>query len=253
MNLLYASLASLFLSLISFIVTYFLIFTKGEWSKIVLHYGIPFAAGSILGNVFFHLLPEQISEYGYTSTTSIWIIVGILLMLITEAYFHCSHDSMHELECDNRKHAHLAPLNLMGDGIHNFLDGIAIGAAFLVHTEIGIITTIAIALHELPQEMADVSVLKLSGWRHSSILISNTLVSLTALVGVFVAFMISAMSNAMIPILVAIAIGQFIYIALADLVPEIHTKSGMKKYILEISIFIVGLLLMYVLTNVLPE
>ena len=253
MNLLYASLSSLVLSLISFVVTYFLLFTKGEWSKVVLHFGIPFAAGSILGNVFFHLLPEQIQDYGYSSSTSIWIVVGILLMLVTEAYFHCSHDSMHELECDNKKHAHLAPLNLMGDSIHNFLDGIAIGAAFLINIEAGIVTSIAIALHELPQEMADVSVLKLSGWSHKNILISNTLVSFTALIGVFVAFMLSMVNTSMVPILVSIAIGQFIYIALADLVPEIHSKTGVQKYIIEITIFIIGLILMYGLTKILPE
>lgn len=216
---------------------------------------ISFAAGSLIGDVFFHLLPEHIESYEYTNETVVGILVGIVLMLLVEAYLHCSHDSSHEIEViekehtDNHKgHSHLGKLNIIGDAIHNYLDGIAIAVSFMISPEVGFATTFAVILHEIPQELADVSVLAFSGWSKKRILIVNFLTALTAIAGVFTVFVLQSIDSTIERYLIPVAIGQFIYIALADLLPVIHKKAGVKKYIAEISAFIIGILIMYALT-----
>lgn len=248
MEFLYSILATLLVSSVSFVGIFVLLNRIREKSYIITAF-ISFAAGSLLGDVFFHLLPEQIisEEPFLTNETILGILFGIILMLIVEAYFHCSHDSSDEIE-HKHNHSHLAKLNLIGDGLHNFLDGLAIASSFLVSPEVGIATTIAVIFHEIPQELADVSVLSYSGWSRVKILLSNFATALTSVAGVLVVFLINGFVENAERVLVPIAIGQFIYIALADLIPEIHKKSGVKKYILEISAFIIGIGIMYLLT-----
>lgn len=250
MEFVYSIVATLLVSSVSFIGIIVLLQRIRKKSYIITAL-ISFAAGSLLGDVFFHLIPEQIisEEPFLTNETILGILFGIILMLIVEAYFHCSHDSSEELE-NHEKHSHLAKLNLIGDGLHNFLDGLAIASSFLVSPSVGIATTIAVIMHEIPQELADVSILSYSGWSRVKILLSNFATALTSLLGVLVTFVLNSFIEHAEAILVPIAAGQFIYIALADLIPEIHKKSGVKKYILEISTFVVGIAVMYLLTLV---
>jgi zinc and cadmium transporter len=140
-------------------------------------------------------------------------------------------------------------LNIIGDGIHNFLDGVAIASSFLISPEIGIATTIAVIFHEIPQEIADVSVLVYSGWNKARILVINFLTALTAMLGVVLVFVLTNFIEDLEKYLVPVAAGQFIYIALADLLPVIHRKAGVKKYIVEIAAFIIGLIIMFLLQS----
>ncbi len=242
--------ASLLVSLMSFVGIVLLV---NKISKsFILTALISFAAGSLIGDVFFHLLPESIETYGYSNTTVFGILIGIILMLLVEAYLHCSHDSEEEIEKANdhstHSHVHLGKLNTLGDALHNYLDGVALASSFLISPEIGIATTVAIILHEIPQEFADVSVLVYAGWSKAKILVMNFLTALTSLLGVFTVYILSSINSELEMYLIPIAIGQFIYIALADLLPVIHKKAGVKKYIIEITTFLIGIGLMYLLT-----
>lgn len=246
MELIYSLVATFVVSLISF-VGILLFFRKVTEKSNFITSLISFAAGALLGDAFLHLIGESISENGYSVEIMICVFAGILLMLVIEAYFHCSHDTTEELKHEHVKKSVLANLNTFGDAIHNFLDGIAIAASFLVSPLAGVASTIAIIVHEIPQEFADVGILLYSGWSKKKVLLVNFLTALTAVLGAIFAFVLSQyVSNAQ-KFLIPLAAGQFIYIALADLLPEIHEKSGVKKYIIEIGMFCVGFALMYAL------
>ncbi len=249
MELIYSLLATFFVSAVSLVAVVLLIVKISSKSFIITGL-ISFAAGSLIGDVFFHLLPEKIEINGgeLNAETGIMIISGILLMLIVEAILHCSHDSNEELEHHQKENKNIAKLNIIGDAIHNTLDGIAIGASFLVSPAAGIASTLAVILHEIPQELADVSVLIYSGWQRKKILIINFLTALAAMGGALLVFIFYSLVDNVEQILVPIAIGQFLYIALADLVPVIHKKSGIKKYFLEVTMFILGCFTMFLLT-----
>lgn len=246
MELSYAIGATIIVSLISF-VGIAILFKNLSSKNLVLTALISFAAGSLLGDAFIHLLGESVEKTGYNLELIFSILFGILVMLIIEAIIHCSHDSANEIE--DKPH-HLSKMNIIGDGVHNFLDGIAIAASFLVSPEVGIATTIAVILHEIPQELADVSVLIYSGWGKRKVLIINFLTALMAVFGALFAFGLSEFSSELEKYLVPFAAGQFIYIALADLLPVIHKKSGIKKYLVEILMFILGIGIMFALTFV---
>lgn len=241
-------LATLAISLVSFI-SIVVLLKKINSKSLIVTALVSFAAGSLTGDVFFHLLPEQIEHAeGYSLQLGFGIILGIILMLLVEAYLHCSHDSDEELEKHKKENHRLAILNIIGDAIHNFLDGIAIAVSFLVSPAAGVASTIAIIMHEIPQELADASVLLYSGWKRSKILLFNFLTALTAVLGAISVFVLSSFIENIEIFLVPIAIGQFLYIALADLVPVIHKKNGWKKYFIEILMFIAGIGVMYLLT-----
>jgi zinc and cadmium transporter len=249
--LVYSVTAAVLVSSISFVGVVILYSSLGKFRNVVTIL-IAFAAGSLLGDVFLHLLPETIEENGYSVGLAIALLAGITLSLIAEAYIHCSHDSHSELEsAPHEHHQHnpaLARLNLWSDGLHNFLDGIAIGVSFLVSPVIGIASTVAIILHEIPQELADTAVLIHSKWPKRKVLIANFLVGLMAVGGVLLAFLLGELMENVGLWLVPFVAGQFIYIATADLLPEIHRKSSVKKYVLEISFFILGIGIMFALT-----
>lgn len=249
MNLLLPILASILVSFISF--TGIVLFIKKFNKSFILTALISFAAGSLIGDVFFHLLPEHIRSYGYTNETIWGILLGIILMLLVEAYLHCSHDSSSQMNSNEHgNNLHLGKLNTIGDAVHNYLDGIALASSFLISPEIGIATTLAIIIHEIPQEFADVSVLLYSGWSKKKVLAINFLTALTSILGVLTVVVLSNINSDIEKFLIPLAIGQFIYIALADLLPVIHKKSGLKKYVIEIFAFVLGILIMFGLTLV---
>ena len=128
--------------------------------------------------------------------------------------------------------------------LHNFLDGIAIATSFLAGPAIGVTTTFAVIMHEIPKEMADTGILLFAGWKKKRVLLVNIFTGVAALTGVIVVFVLNSVTDHIQSILVPLAIGQLIYISLSDLVPEIHHDKGMKKYLLTSSMFVLGLLIM---------
>ncbi|MEO6729244.1 MAG: ZIP family metal transporter [Candidatus Dojkabacteria bacterium] len=246
MTWLYSIGATFVVSLISF-VGILLFFRKTNAKSNFITSLIAFAAGALLGDAFLHLIGETIQENGYSVEIMIFVFAGVLLMLIIEAYFHCSHDTEEEYKHEHVKKSVLANLNTFGDAIHNFLDGIAIAASFLVSPVAGVASTIAIIVHEIPQEFADVGILLYSGWSKKKVLIVNFITALTAVAGAIFALSLNSVIADAQRLLIPLAAGQFIYIALADLLPEIHEKSGVKKYVIEIGMFCIGFILMYAL------
>lgn len=239
--------AAFIVSCISFIGVILLV-TRIKGKELLITTLISFAAGSLIGDVLWHLLPEGIELNGFNDSFIINIFSGILVMIIVEAYFHCSHDSQEEID-EHKEHAHLAHVNIFGDLIHNFLDGLAIGVAFLADpVTVGLPTLIAVILHEIPQELADVSILVYAGWERAKILLVNFLTGLTSVVGVLIVFILNESFEHLEAVLIPVAIGQFIYIALADLLPEIHKKKTVNSYIIKVGFFIAGFMIMYLLT-----
>lgn len=243
-----SALAVLAISLISFIGLFTLSFKEGTLRK-GLFLLISLATGALLGDAFIHLLPESFEEAGATAT-SIFVLAGILSFLMLEKFLHWHHSHGNDSSDEHTRIHPLGRLVIVSDSVHNLVDGIAIGAAFLVSPEIGIATTIAIALHEIPQEIGDFGLLLHSGYSRGKALMVNFFSALTAFIGIGIAFWLSTLSEGLIPLIAAFAAGNFIYIALADLVPELHKTQGAKRGIAQFLVIIAGLAVMVGLTQV---
>ena len=238
----YAILSVIVVSLISLVG----VFTLSLRSKIghkSLRFMVSFAVGALLGDVFIHLLPELAAENKLDLKISLIILASIIGFFLTESFIHWHHHH-NETDADEHNYHPVAYLNLVGDGLHNLIDGLIIGGAYLIDLQVGIATTIAVILHEIPQEIGDFGVLIYSGFSKSKALLYNFLSALTALLGVIIAISVRDIEN-FSTILVAIGIGSFIYIALADLVPEIHKAKS--RIISQVLIMLLGVAVMFAL------
>ena len=166
-------------------------------------------------------------------------------MFILEKFVH-----WHHCHTQNHKHHKVEPfaiMNLIGDGVHNFIDGLIIGASYLISIQVGIATTIAVALHEIPQEISDFGVLMHGGFSRSKALFFNFISALTAVFGVIIALTASVYITGIENMLIPIAAGQFIYIAAADLIPELHKETNTTKSLLQLLFFVLGIYAMVLL------
>lgn len=185
---------------------------------------VSLAVGALVGDAFLHLLPKAFEESSNPAIPSILVIGGILFFFVFEKFLHWHH---HKGNCEN-KHP-LGKMVIFSDGIHNFLDGLIIGASYLVSVEVGLATTLAVILHEIPQEIGDFGVLLHSGYTKVKALWYNFLSALMSIVGVV--FMFTIGSKDLSTWIVPLAAGGFIYVALSDLIPELHKdKSGTGYY-----------------------
>lgn len=201
---------------------------------------VSLAVGALLGDAFLHLLPEALEVFESPTIVGLATIGGVLIFFIIEKILHWHH---HEFD----SHNHVAPLGkliLISDGFHNFIDGIIIGTSYMVSIELGIATTIAVILHELPQEIGDFGVLIHAGYSTKRALLLNFLSAVTAFLGLGLAFILGGISETFNAWLLPIAAGGFIYIAIADLMPELQKTKGVWYALLQASIVIVGVLLM---------
>ena len=231
-------IAVLLVSLVS-ILGIFIFFRKNTLNK-ALFFMVSFAAGTLLGAAFLDLLPEVI-EGGFNEFTPLLILIGILSFFILEKFLHWHH---HHTEHEHETHA-FTYLNLVGDGIHNFLDGAVIAASFMANISLGIATTIAIIAHEIPQEIADFSVLIYGGFSKMKALVYNFLTALTAMIGALLTYFFSSAIAGSHTYIAALAIGGFVYIAGTDLIPEIHKEKDAKKSMLQLLMLALGILLIW--------
>ena len=246
MQLLYPILSVIIVSSISFIGLWTFALKTQKLQKIVL-YLVSFSAGGLLGDAFIHLLPEAIEETGFSISISIYVLLGIIISFIIEKIIwrHC-----HIHQC-SAGHHHARPqpfayLNLIGDGVHNFIDGLIIGASYLVSVPVGLSTTLAVILHEIPQEIGDFGVLIHGGFKRSEALFYNFLSGIAAIAGVIVAVALNQ-SAQVTHILVPFAAGSFIYIACTDLLPELHKSVKVKESALQVLMFLLGIGIMLTL------
>ena len=240
----YTLLSVLLVSLISF-VGVFTLSLDARRLKAVLIYLIAFSAGALLGDAFIHLLPAVVKEQGFSLSVSLSILGGIVIFFILEKIIHWRHCHM---PIDNKEHVHaFAYVNLFGDALHNFLDGIIIAASYLVNVHTGIATTLAVVLHEIPQEIGDFGVLLHGGFTKGKALWLNFLTALTAVLGALITlFAVDSISGLQVW-LVPVAAGGFIYIAGSDLIPELHKDSKLWNSLAQLLAFVVGIAVMIAL------
>jgi zinc and cadmium transporter len=220
---------------------------KERFLKRALFLLISLAAGALLGDAFIHLIPEAFEEAD-TLTVSFLILGGILAFFLLEKFLHWHHS--HGEEEFSPEHSRIHPVGqlvLVSDGIHNVIDGLTIGIAFMVSTEVGIATTVAIALHEIPQEIGDFGLLIHSGMSRAKALFLNFVSGLLAFVGLALAFWLEETNEALIPLVAAFAAGNFIYIALADIVPELQKTTSPWRSALQLSAIVLGVFAMVLL------
>jgi zinc and cadmium transporter len=247
----YSIVSVLVVSAVSF-VGVFTLSLKASTLKRVVFMFVSVSVGALFGEVFIHLLPESF-ETGEKTTVSLLVLGGIMLFFVLEKFLNWKH--VHgEVEEDKEAaltHDHsikpLGPMVLVSDSLHNFVDGIVIGASFLVSVELGIATTIAVVLHEIPQEMANFGVLLHAGYEKMRALLLNFISALFAVLGAIVAISIGEASESLAAIILPIAAGNFIYIAGSDLVPELQKTSGLKGSVAQFLCIIAGILLMLAL------
>ena len=242
MQYLYPLASVLAVSLVSF-TGLFAISVNPERLKKVLFILISFAAGTLLGDAFLHILPEIVAEHGWSITISLYLLISIVLFYCLEQFIHWHH--YHHVSEEERHPVGL--LNLVGDGFHNFIDGLIIGTSYLVSVELGIATTLAVIFHEIPQEIGDFAILLHSGFTRGKALLYNFLSALTAVLGTLLAIGISGRFEGTVPFFLALTAGGFIYIATADLIPELHKEVNIKKSFIQLFSFLCGMGLMFLL------
>lgn len=207
----------------------FLILPERVRMRLLPHF-VSFAIGALLGAAFLGLLPHALEGHGEVDlhTISATVLAGLfgfflLEKLVLWRHCHAEHCEVHGTD-DGHRHQAAGTLILIGDGMHNFIDGILIGAAFLTDLHLGIVTSLAVAAHEIPQEVGDFAVLLHSGYTRKRAFVFNLLSSLTTLVGGVLAWYALKDLSAVLPYILAIAASSFIYIAVADLIPGLHKR-----------------------------
>ena len=250
---LYAFLSVFAVSIISLIGI--LAISVNEWVlRKIIFVLVGLAVGALLGGAFIHLIPEAFEESTNTTLTAILIIAGIFIFLVLEKFLHWHH--AHGEEKEEKQHKKTArasdkavinPVGYMilaSDGLHNLIDGILIGVSYMASIEIGIATTIAVILHEIPQEIGDFGVLIHAGFSKMRALLFNFLSALFAILGLIVALLLGEISKEFVTIIIPLAAGGFIYIAAADLIPEIQKTKKISRSLVRLAAIIVGVAIM---------
>ncbi len=236
------TIASVVIVSIVSLVGIFALVLEGKQLKNILLYLVSFSTGALFGDAFLHLLPESVGEAGFEVTISLYLLTGIIFAFIVEKIIHWRHCHL----TPSKDHIHpFALMNLLGDAVHNFIDGVIIAASYLVSIPVGIATTLAVIFHEIPQEMGDFAILLHGKFSKAKALFFNFLTALSAVAGAIVALILSTYVETMTSFLLPFAAGNFIYIAGADLIPELHKEVKIEKSIIQIIFFVFGLLIMF--------
>ena len=204
---------------------------------------VSFSSGSLFGNAFIHLLPETVERNGFTVWVSIYTLSGIAGCFVVEKFVHWRHvhsPAHEEVEA-------FAYMNLLGDAVHNLLDGVVIVSAYALDISVGVATTIAILFHEIPQEMGDFGVLVHGGLSRKKALFFNFVTALTALIGALLTMVLINFAQQLTVFLIPFSAGTFIYIAGSDLIPQLHKENEIRDSLLQLVFFSLGISVMLVL------
>ena len=241
---LYIILSVLIVSLLSLIGILFIFLKKNTLDKFLMFF-VSLSVGSLLGGAFLHLIPEAFGDGGFSLNISFLILSGIVIFFVIENFIHWRH--CHIPTSKEHPH-HLGTMNIIGDGLHNIIDGLVIAASYFVSIPLGIATTLAVVIHEIPQEIGDFGVLLYAGFSKKKALFFNFLSALMAMVGAIIGIIFSQHSAVFAYIIVPIAAGGFLYIAGSDLIPEIHKDQEKGLPLKNLGGIILGIFLMYLLT-----
>ncbi|MEM3736905.1 MAG: ZIP family metal transporter [Candidatus Bathyarchaeia archaeon] len=240
---LYSLLGVLAVSLISLIGIFTVSLSQRHLSEVLL-YLVALSVGGLFGGALIHLVPEVIEQAGFRLEMSLYILVGIVTFFVVEKLIRWRHCHIPTSEA----HPHpLGVMNLVGDGVHNFIDGLIIGSSYMAGVHVGGATTLAVILHEIPQEIGDFGVLVHAGLSKSKALALNFLTAITAMFGAVTALLLTTYIEGLIVVMTLFAAGGFIYVAGSDLVPELHKEVHPKKSILQLLTLILGVLIMLAL------
>ncbi len=237
MTLIWILSATVIVSIISLIG----VFTLGVKSKMfdkMLVLIVGFAAGALIGSAFLHLLPEAVRDCE-GEAVFFYALVGFTVFFLMERYIYWRH--CHNGVCEIHTFTYL---NLIGDGVHNFADGLIIAASFVTSLKLGLVTTLAVILHEIPQEIGDFGILVYGGFSKKKALLFNFACALMAILGAVFGYALSEITGQSVPFLIAFTAGGFIYIAASDLIPELHKQKDAKRANAAFVSFILGLILM---------
>ncbi|MFH0819391.1 MAG: ZIP family metal transporter [Patescibacteria group bacterium] len=233
--LLASIIATFIVSLISLVGIIFITIKEEKLKKILLLL-VGFSAGALMGGAFLHLIPEAVEKSGIEAV-NIPVLVGFALFFVIERVLHWHHCHEDDGKCDVHVFAYT---NLIGDGVHNFVDGLIIATSFVVDFHLGIATTFAVILHELPQEISDFGVLLYAGFSKAKALSYNFISALLAVLGAIAGYFLSNSAESFASWLLPFAAGGFIYIAASDLIPELHKEKNIHKAWLSFFMFILG-------------
>lgn len=238
MILIYIIASTLVISLISLAGVFTLALKERTFNKLLLLL-VGFSAGALAGGSFLHLLPESLEQLP-ASTTFLYVLLGFSLFFLLERVFYWRH--CHADKCDVHAFTYL---NLVGDSLHNFIDGLVIAASFVGGIPLGIATSLAVASHEIPQELGDFGVLVYGGIPVSRALLFNLLTALTSVIGGVLGYYLSSMVTGLVPLIIPLTAGGFIYISASDLIPELHKEKDGNKANLAFLLFILGIMFMW--------
>ncbi|MFA6214439.1 MAG: ZIP family metal transporter [Candidatus Micrarchaeia archaeon] len=228
--------ATVAVSLLSLVGIVLFLFAKKKMEGI-LFFLVSFSAGTLLGAAFFDLLPEAVEGAAHPEGALELAFAGLVLAFFLEKVVHWHH---HHAGSEKEHHRPLGMLTLAGDAVHNFFDGVAIAAAFMVNVPLGVTTTLAIALHEIPQEIGDFGLLLYSGYSRAKALAFNLLSALAAVVGGVAFYLFSSSVENVEAYALALTAGMFIYIASADLLPELHKEKRARESLLQLALIVLG-------------
>lgn len=227
-----------------------LLLIKQKFALKISHFLASFAAGTLLGVAFLDLIPESLEEMEHLMEEGIvdqvnipfWILSGVLILFVVERFIH-HHHSDHSGSEEKKT---VIPLIIIGDTLHNFADGVAIAATFLISIPLGVVTTLAVAAHEIPQEIADFGLMLSRGVKRAKVFWINIFSSLSAFLGAILTYIYHEAIVGWIPAILALTAGFFIYIAAANLIPEIHSRENKKIAFWETVVLFVGVLVIYI-------
>ncbi len=211
---------------------------------------VAFAAGAMLTASFLDLIPEALREVGFTNTEGYkgiltMVLIGLIAFFFLERFllWYHHHACPEGEECEAR--VPTIPLLIIGDSLHNFLDGVVIAGSFLVNVPLGIVTSLAVGFHEIPQEIGDFGVLLFLGMRKTKVFLINILSALLSFLGAILAFFFLKNLEFLIPYLVAFTAGNFIYIAASDLIPQLHQGFNRRMVVGQTVAFLAGVFFIY--------
>ncbi len=254
--ILYTITSVIVVSLVAVIAAIPLLVKKKVSQQILLSL-LSISVGTLLATVFFHLLPEAFGhalEEGMMLSVALYALLGFLLFFILEKFIHWRHSRKEEDGMSGHSHAyHIAPVNLIGDAVHNFIDGLVIAGAYVVNIGLGVAATVSVLFHELPQELADFGVLLYSGMSRKKALLFNFLSAVTAILGAVVGLVLAQQLDGFTGFIIPFTAGIFIYIAASNLLPQLHHHSGLKESVLHVLAILAGIAIIVAVTMLVPR
>ena len=241
MNIIYPIISVVIVSLISIIFAIPLLIKKKVSDKVLL-FLLSLSVG--VSTVFINFLPE-IVEHEYNILVGLYILLGFFIMFILEKFVHHRHKK--HKHCHGHAY-HLAPINLIGDSVHNFIDGLVIAGSYAINISTGIAATVSVIFHEIPQEVADFGVLLYSGMKKTKALLFNFLSATTAIIGTVIGIIMLGHVHWFDEFIIPFACGNFLYIAASNLLPELHRHCKLKDSLVHLLAIVIGVLIIVVIS-----